>query len=172
VNEGATYVEHAVLDSRKTIEITTSHVRVHSRQAARQLVTAQTRTLDRYRSVDTMASTLKRPKKTLRNVAYAAGLLLFAGTFAVAPILMNKGRPNLTTSEKGLTGSQVMRGAYANTGSHDIGPDPDWVNGRYMGKHSDFNPSEEQLAEQRKKLEERLKQLGLEKKKQEAEQVK
>lgn len=119
-----------------------------------------------------MASTLKRPKRTLRNLAYAGGLLAFAGTFAIAPILMNRDRPNLTTSNKGLTGSQIMRGAYANTGSHDVGPDPDWVNGRYVGRGSDFNPSEEQLAEQRKKLEEILRQLGLEKKQKEGEEQK
>ena len=111
----------------------------------------------------TMASTLRRPKKTLRNVGYAVGLLCFAGSFAVAPILMNRGRDNLTTSNKSLTGSQIMRGAYANTGSHDAGPDPDWVNGRYMGKGSDFNPTQEQLEEQRRRLEARLKELGLKK---------
>ena len=43
---------------------------------------------------------------------------------------------NLQQSEKALTGSQVQRGAYMNTGSKDIGPDPDWdlKKGLYKGR--------------------------------------
>jgi hypothetical protein len=35
-------------------------------------------------------------------------------------------KKSLTNSDQPLTGSQVQRGAYMNTGSKDAGRDPDW----------------------------------------------
>ena len=43
---------------------------------------------------------------------------------------------NLAGSDKALSGSQIMRGPYVNTGSKDVGPDPDWdvKKGTYKGQ--------------------------------------
>ena len=83
-----------------------------------------------------------------RNAASASALLLLVGVFAATPLLIKarQGGNNLTTQSKALTGSQIMRGAYLNTGSKDIGADPDWVDGRYVGKAglgASFSPSTE-----------------------------
>jgi hypothetical protein len=42
-------------------------------------------------------------------------------------------------SKEGLTGSQIMRGAYINTGSKDVGADPDYDHrtGTWKGKRND-----------------------------------
>lgn len=78
-----------------------------------------------------------------------------AGTFAFAPIFFSKKHEHapLTTSNKALSGNQIMRGAYSNYGSQDVGPDPEWVNGRYVGKSvTSFNPSEEEIAAHRAEM--------------------
>lgn len=48
---------------------------------------------------------------------------------------------SLYQSDKPLTGSQIMRGAYMNTSSQDIGPDPDFdfKTGEWQGKRNDPN---------------------------------
>ena len=69
-----------------------------------------------------------------KNFATAAMLLLGVGGMASIPFLSVRSSPNLMNKEDALTGSQVMRGAYLNVSSKDVGPDPDWVNGRYVGK--------------------------------------
>lgn len=87
-----------------------------------------------------------------------AGLLVVATTFAVAPLYFKyRGEGNnLTKSPKPLTGSQIMRGAYINSGSKDVGPDPDWVDGKYIGRSvRNFQPSEEEIAALRKELDAR-----------------
>ena len=53
---------------------------------------------------------------------------------ASIPYFSVRNSPSLINKEDALTGSQVMRGAYLNVSSRDVGPDPDWVNGRYEGK--------------------------------------
>jgi len=72
--------------------------------------------------------------------------------FALAPLYFTKRQSghNLTRSTAPLSGNQIMRGAYSNYGSKDVGPDPDWVDGKYVGKswHT-FNPTPEQLEEHR-----------------------
>ena len=58
----------------------------------------------------------------------AAGLVAFAGAMASFPLLYKKhgiGR-NLSTTPEALPGQAVVRGAYNNSGSKDIGADPDW----------------------------------------------
>ena len=45
----------------------------------------------------------------------------------------------LISREGALTGSQTMRGPYINSGSRDVGPDPDWdlKRGTYKGRKVD-----------------------------------
>ena len=56
-----------------------------------------------------------------------AGLLLFVGGMASVPLLIRliQSKP-MISSEDHLTGSQVQRGVFMNTGSKDVGRDPDW----------------------------------------------
>ncbi len=63
-----------------------------------------------------------------RNVGLALGLGAFTTLCALFPLWYSQrfiGK-NLQRSKEPLTGSQVIRGAYLNTGSKDAGPDPDW----------------------------------------------
>ncbi|RYG49073.1 hypothetical protein EON67_07005 [archaeon] len=97
-------------------------------------------------------------RSTLRTaLRRRAGLFVMAGSFALAPFYLryrNQGN-NLTLSDKPLTGSQIMRGAYMNTGSKDVGRDPDWdaATGRYMGSSiQSFQPTEEQIQEHRREM--------------------
>lgn len=90
----------------------------------------------------------------LKNFVYAGGLALMALGFAIGPIMLQRSQTNLTTKKDGLTGSQIMRGAYANTGSKDVGVDPDWQDGRYVGKSArNFEPSPEEVAAARARFE-------------------
>jgi hypothetical protein len=80
-----------------------------------------------------------------------------ASTFALAPLLLrHRGADhNLTKSDKPLVGSQIMRGAYLNTGSHDAGLDPDWdlKTGTYRGRSMrNFDPTPEQVEEHRRAI--------------------
>mmetsp|Transcript_8350 Transcript_8350/g.14789 ORF Transcript_8350/g.14789 Transcript_8350/m.14789 type:complete len:93 (-) Transcript_8350:224-502(-) len=64
-----------------------------------------------------------------KNVAVAVGLVGFVGACASVPYFLTlrmKNITNLQQQEDSLSGSQVMRGAYVNTGSRDAGVDPDW----------------------------------------------
>ena len=104
--------------------------------------------------------------RTTKNRAYAAGLVLLVGFFACAPLMLKHrhGAGNLTSQEKPLTGSQIMRGAYLNTGSRDAGADHDWQNGVYIGAHKGgvaFNPTAEDIADARARLEAKKKSAGL-----------
>jgi hypothetical protein len=102
----------------------------------------------------------------MKNRVYMGGLVALCAFFGSAPLILkqrNDGN-NLTTQEKPLTGSQIMRGAFLNTGSKDVGRDKDWDNGVYVGKYksgASFNPSAEDLAEARLKLEAQKKALGM-----------
>jgi hypothetical protein len=93
----------------------------------------------------------------VRNVLMAGGLVAFAGFFAFSPLLIKKHHTkNLTTSATPLGGNAIMRGAYINTGSRDVGPDPDWdwKNGMYHGKSDrNFNPSDDDVRVQREAFE-------------------
>lgn len=89
---------------------------------------------------------------------HIAGLVILAGTFALAPMWFKKRHEytNFTVRDKALSGNQIMRGPFLNTGSKDAGRDPDWVNGVYVGKARDnFHPTEEQIAHHRQELEKR-----------------
>jgi hypothetical protein len=99
-----------------------------------------------------------------RNRMYALGLFVIASGFAIVPFSFQDRTQgnNLTTQAKPLTGSQIMRGAYVNSGSKDAGADPDWqfdtkagsfiYKGRAAGN---FAPSEEMVAEARAALNKR-----------------
>ena len=106
------------------------------------------------------------PTSRVKNGVYAGGLILLVGFFGSAPMLLkarNEGK-NLTSQEAPLTGSQIMRGAFMNTGSKDVGPDRDWKNGDYIGPHkggATFDPSAADIAEARARLEARKRELGL-----------
>lgn len=87
------------------------------------------------------------------------GLLVLCGTFASIPLLMQKrhANHNLSAKQTPLTGSQIMRGAYINSGSKDIGPDPDWdmKRGIYLGSSGQrFSPDDDDITKARMRLEE------------------
>ena len=42
------------------------------------------------------------------------------------PMWIKNRTQTLTTSDKALTGTQIQRGQFMNSGSKDAGPDPDW----------------------------------------------
>jgi hypothetical protein len=66
-----------------------------------------------------------------KNALYAGGLVVMAGFFAVFPFLFSKGQGhNHTLSNSPLPPTMVMRGAYVNSGSKDIGVDPQWQRGK------------------------------------------
>ncbi len=98
-------------------------------------------------------------------VIFLAASALLGLTFGLLPFYFSQQHKtvnNLTLQEKPLTGSQIMRGAYNNTGSKDAGKDPDWVDGRYMGKSArSFQPTEAEVQEHREDME-RRKQRGIE----------
>ena len=92
-----------------------------------------------------------------RNRFYAVGLGLLAVGFASAPLVLKRLQDsrgvNLTQKSSSLTGSQVMRGAYLNTGSQDVGADPEWVGGRYVPQSKPaFAPTDEDVARARADL--------------------
>jgi hypothetical protein len=83
-------------------------------------------------------------------VCCAAGLVAIGATFAALPFVIRERNQNhnLAISQAALTGSQVMRGAFLNTGSKDVGPDPDWDMKTHTyrgGSTRSFAPTAEQV---------------------------
>lgn len=76
-----------------------------------------------------------------RNVALGAALVVVIGGIGLLPIAVKRARGDrsLFASEQPLTGSQIMRGAYVNSGSQDVGPDPDYdfKNAEWKGRRND-----------------------------------
>ncbi len=102
-----------------------------------------------------------KPART-RNLLYASGLLVVAGVFACAPLLLRRPDVNLTSQPTPLQPSQIMRGAYLNTGSRDMGADPAWVNGKYVGPAAPhFAPTADEVAAARARLDARRAAAGL-----------
>ena len=67
----------------------------------------------------------------------AGGLSLFALGMSLFPMwYLTRQKQNLTTTPKALGGESIVRGAYVNSGSKDIGVDPDWdpVNRTWRGR--------------------------------------
>lgn len=89
-----------------------------------------------------------------RNAKTAVGLVAFVSVCSAIPLwssyTMKNKQKNLTQSEKALTGTQVIRGAYLNTGSKDAGVDPDWdfENRVWRGKRTQHPPRPEGFAHQ------------------------
>ena len=68
--------------------------------------------------------------RTQRNILVAGFFTLFAGGMGVIPLYFSSRfksqNINLTTTDNPLAGQAVVRGAFVNSGSKDVGPDPDW----------------------------------------------
>jgi hypothetical protein len=75
------------------------------------------------------------------NLAVAGGITVFALAMAAYPfyeVQKHKAdEKSLSEKEGSLSGSQIQRGQYINTGSQDIGRDPDWdlKTHKWRGKH-------------------------------------
>ena len=82
-----------------------------------------------------------RPPKP-RNLPLVLGLVAFTSLMAAVPLLLQRRHARLTggvslmNKEDGLTTGEVRRGVYLNTGSRDVGADPDWdtKSGLYKGQ--------------------------------------
>mmetsp|Transcript_7206 Transcript_7206/g.11490 ORF Transcript_7206/g.11490 Transcript_7206/m.11490 type:complete len:97 (+) Transcript_7206:78-368(+) len=89
-----------------------------------------------------------------RNLATAVGLVGFVAGVGSIPYFYTKHMSdkniNLLQQEKPLSGSQIIRGAYMNTGSKDIGVDPDWdfKTRTWRGRRSTVKPDIESNSEQ------------------------
>ncbi|CAM9427849.1 unnamed protein product [Chrysoparadoxa australica] len=67
------------------------------------------------------------PGQARRNLLIGSGVVACACFMGAIPYMVSRSAPrNLSHTEAGLTGSQVQRGVYLNTGSKDVGIDPDW----------------------------------------------
>ena len=83
-----------------------------------------------------------RPSPPVGHGKTVGGLLLFLGAMATLPFLIHKRNLRLTqgetliNSDKPLPNHAVRRGAYMNSGSKDVGVDPDWdlKAGTYKGQ--------------------------------------
>jgi len=68
-----------------------------------------------------------------KNMSRFTNRQLAAGVFAACcftgswPMLVRWRTGHLTSSQDKLTGSQIQRGCYLNSGSIDAGPDNDWL---------------------------------------------
>ena len=74
-----------------------------------------------------MSSSYQRAVRGQRsNAPVLIGLGILVAGFASIPMMLRKtgDNSNLLLQDKALTGSQIQRGAYLNSGSKDAGPDP------------------------------------------------
>jgi hypothetical protein len=94
-----------------------------------------------------VAAERKTSWRRIASLAVACGIV---GLFGAAPAFFKDRNKELWSSDDALSGSQIQRGMYLNTGSRDIGPDPDWdlKTGTYRGR-SNFQPTAEQIAQAR-----------------------
>mmetsp|Transcript_35233 Transcript_35233/g.105294 ORF Transcript_35233/g.105294 Transcript_35233/m.105294 type:complete len:109 (-) Transcript_35233:330-656(-) len=83
-----------------------------------------------------------RQPRQVSSLPTLAALTLFTGTMFAVPLLIHRrhmrlnNQTPLATSDKPLSAAQVRRGAYLNTGSKDVGLDPDFdpKAGTYKGR--------------------------------------
>ena len=69
--------------------------------------------------------------------ATLAGMLSIIGVMGMLPMWIKwKIAEPLSSADKSLTGSQIQRGQFMNTGSKDVGRDPDWD-----AKHAIYKPN-------------------------------
>lgn len=92
------------------------------------------------------------------NLVVGGGLAILACGAALFPYVytkrMKREHLNLTQKHEALQGSQVIRGAYINTGSKDIGADPDWDWKNKTYKGIPINPEEAQEGNKTRKRKE------------------
>jgi len=82
-----------------------------------------------------MSSAYQRAVRGQRsNLPVLIGLGIMVAGFASIPMMLRKtgDNKNLLLQDKALTGSQIQRGAYLNSGSKDAGPDPVRVASSYI----------------------------------------
>lgn len=72
-------------------------------------------------------------RQSMRTVA--AGCLAFTAAAASLPLAAHYWIGGLNDKEEALTAPQVRRGAFLNTGSRDLGRDPDWDLERGAHRH-------------------------------------
>jgi hypothetical protein len=106
------------------------------------------------------------PLPLLLPLLNRAGLFVVVGLFGAVPLWMKHRQVESMTAQAAPLGGAVMRGAYMNYGSKDVGVDPDWdlKVGRWKGlegKESRFNPTADDLALARRAVEARLRAEGL-----------
>mmetsp|Transcript_7920 Transcript_7920/g.13260 ORF Transcript_7920/g.13260 Transcript_7920/m.13260 type:complete len:87 (+) Transcript_7920:155-415(+) len=72
-------------------------------------------------------SYLNLSKKT-KDYIVAGLFTVFAGCMMALPLYVTKKREgqNMLVQEEALSATQIRRGAYINSGSRDVGRDPDW----------------------------------------------
>eukprot|EP00183_Erythrolobus_madagascarensis_P000393 CAMPEP_0185847906 /NCGR_PEP_ID=MMETSP1354-20130828/2983_1 /TAXON_ID=708628 /ORGANISM="Erythrolobus madagascarensis, Strain CCMP3276" /LENGTH=448 /DNA_ID=CAMNT_0028548241 /DNA_START=9 /DNA_END=1355 /DNA_ORIENTATION=+ len=69
------------------------------------------------------------------NFVVVGGLAVCMALVTALPMLLyNRGNQPKKTQEAPLRSHEIRRGAYLNTGSKDVGRDPDWVEGVYRRK--------------------------------------
>ena len=67
-----------------------------------------------------------------RNAPLVFGLVAFTSLMGAVPLILHRrhsrltGGVSLVESDRGLSAGEVRRGTYLNTGSKDVGKDPDW----------------------------------------------
>lgn len=86
------------------------------RHVARSKPSSSSSTSNNNNSTD---SSFSRPK-------VVAGCVALTATFFAVPYLFINWIQPLTEREEGLTGGQIRRGAFNNSGSTDVGKDPYW----------------------------------------------
>jgi hypothetical protein len=73
---------------------------------------------------------MRPPRPSGNNRTVLGGLVVFLGLASMLPFYLHDRQRRLTgnlyASDKPLSGNQIMRGPYINTGSKDVGPDPNW----------------------------------------------
>ena len=74
----------------------------------------------------TTASDGQRPKMSNGMKAALGGTILLTATAASFPLLATWWIGNLAQKEDPLTAPQVRRGAFLNSGTRDVGVDPEW----------------------------------------------
>jgi|APCry1669190591_1035303.scaffolds.fasta_scaffold143194_1 hypothetical protein len=82
----------------------------------------------------------------ISNGSTAFILIGIVGVFAAIPLLMKErmGGKNLTTGKEALTGTSVIRGAFSNYGSKDVGLDDRWEGGKFVGE-TKYNPTDAEV---------------------------
>lgn len=86
------------------------------------------------------ASTLRKASAGSRgrNAVITAGLVGLVFCFSAVPFYLQRRSARLNrgtySSPEPLSTAAVRRGNFLNTGSQDVGPDPDWQAGVYKGK--------------------------------------